>query len=325
MGRGGEIGVGTAAFAVLSFITVFVSCFLLGFSFDTLEPDKFALMFNKNTRELECDRLYGAERGKGSRRWFTGLGRGFYDYKFPLAAHTLLFSSTVTGASSATITTKTSEGATVTAELAVQYQLPRDPQRICDLYFAFGLDYESFLVNYVRGTARDIIAAQQVQDMWTGRPQLSAALRTAIAAELSARAFGVSVVNFQLLSVDIPVALQAEIETTTVEFQKIAQASLTLQAQNVSAITTQLQAQVESQRTVIAAGAAANATLTEAVAQASSQNLTSYTEAQAYATFKDAFNLTNAEVLQVAYIDALLNTGAERVSIALSSPGTVKN
>lgn len=78
MGRGGSLGHGTIACIALTCISLFVSCFLLGFSFDTLDASTLALMFDQNTRDLDCSRVYGAERGKGSRRWFTGLGVGFY-------------------------------------------------------------------------------------------------------------------------------------------------------------------------------------------------------------------------------------------------------
>jgi hypothetical protein len=126
-----------------------------GYSFDTLEADKYALMFNKNTRLLECDQLYGAERGQGSRRFFTGLGRGFYEYRFPLASHTLVFSSTRSDANSPLIDARTMEGATVVVELALQYKLPRTPDRMCQLLYSYGTDYTSFYVNVRNNPGRE--------------------------------------------------------------------------------------------------------------------------------------------------------------------------
>lgn len=100
----------------------------------------------QNTRLLECDTVYGVLPGKGSRRYFTGLGRGFYGYRFSLPATQLLFSSRRGGADSPTIDSKTNEGASVTAELSLQYQLPRDAAKMCELTYKYGSDLNPFFI-----------------------------------------------------------------------------------------------------------------------------------------------------------------------------------
>ncbi|RYG44376.1 hypothetical protein EON67_11815 [archaeon] len=93
---------------------------------------------------LECDRLYGAERNSESRRWFTGLGRGFYDYRFPMRAQTIHFGA---GGDAPILSTKTKEGATIVAEFSVQYQLPRSSAALCNIVNTYGMDVKPVLMN----------------------------------------------------------------------------------------------------------------------------------------------------------------------------------
>lgn len=96
-----------------------------------------------------------------------------------------------------------------------------------------------------------------------------------------------------------PPQLQDEIENTTIQFQRIGQATLNLQKENVTAITRQLQARVTGTITVLNATFAANATLIDATAKAAVLNLTSVAEASSYNAFKTGFGLTNQQVRQV--------------------------
>jgi hypothetical protein len=59
---------------VLLGIAIIISCALLGASFDTLLPTEMALLFDGNTGQLHCDKLYGDVRTGNSKRYFVGLG-----------------------------------------------------------------------------------------------------------------------------------------------------------------------------------------------------------------------------------------------------------
>ena len=59
MGRGGSEA-SSAVFGMCAFIWVVCSCFLLGFSFDTLEPNRMGLLYNENTCFLDTTTLYVA-------------------------------------------------------------------------------------------------------------------------------------------------------------------------------------------------------------------------------------------------------------------------
>lgn len=144
MGRGGA-NFPTVLFGGFTLVALIVSSALLGSSFDILPPDTMALLFNANTGYLQCDTLYGGGRDSSPRRYFVGLGQSFR-FKFPLAARTIRFSNSG-GAQSRIIEARTSEGAVVTMEMAVQYQLPRNAQRLCDIVYTYGTSYESFFTN----------------------------------------------------------------------------------------------------------------------------------------------------------------------------------
>lgn len=69
------------AFCGMTCITIFISCFLLGFSFDTMDPTSMGFLFNRNTMELKNDTVYGAEKNSGG-RFFVGLGQAF-SFQYP--------------------------------------------------------------------------------------------------------------------------------------------------------------------------------------------------------------------------------------------------
>jgi regulator of protease activity HflC (stomatin/prohibitin superfamily) len=115
--------------------------------------------------------------------------------------------------------------------------------------------------------------------------------------------------------------LQDEIENTTVQFQRISQAQLNLQATTVAAITQQLQAEQQAQVTVIQATASANATLLDATARADVLNLTVSAEGAGYKAMATALALDTRQLLDLVWVDALLATNAS-VSVSAATPQT---
>lgn len=314
---------------LLTGVALFVSCFLLGFSFDTLGPGEMGVMFNQNTQRLECEQVYGATRDSESRRWFTGLGRGFYDYRFPMSSKYVLFSNNATSASE-TLVTKTKDGATVTMDVAVQYRLPRTQPALCAVIYSYGFDYNAFVITNVRGVARDAVASFLVGDLWQQRSVVGNAVKSAIATAINN--LGLVFVGSQLLSLDIPSELQSAIEDTSVQEQRIFTAQLNLARQNVSAITRQLQAEVSAQVSIINAQAGANAAIVLAQAAATALQVTTAAEAAGYAAFGAAIKanssintgsatgLTPMDVLGLAWIDTVSQMQARHLVVSVASP-----
>jgi regulator of protease activity HflC (stomatin/prohibitin superfamily) len=276
-------------------------------------------MFNQNTNHLDCSRLYGLTRGENG-RYFTGLGVGFYDTRFPTVARTLKFHRTP-DADSPIVDAKTRDGVTIFMGMSLQYRLLRTPADVCALYHAYGKNWEEFYITYARSVARDAVSHFLVTDLWTRRSDVAGAVGAAVRLELARRR--AEVVGFQLLTLDIPDALQAEIENTTVQFQRIAQAQLELQATTVAAITRQLQAQQAAAITVIQASADANATLLDARARAAALNFTVTAEGAGYAALAASLGLDTRGVLDLVWIDTLLGTRAP-LALRVDAPDSVR-
>lgn len=307
------LGFATISCLVMTLISVIIASTLLGVSFDTLDPTSMGLLFDGNTRNLDCSTVYGATRGAGSRRYFVGLGAGFFQFRFPIPTTQLVFNNGG-GADAGIITSRTSEGMTVQMALTVQYSLVPQGASLCGLVRNYGTGegaWKPFYIQYIASTARTTLSQFGVYDMWQQRGAVAAAVRAAVTAELSTR--GANVVGVQLLSLDVPDALQNEIENTTVQFQGIFQAALSQQAQTVAAVTAQLQAETAAQVTLLNANAAATSTLSIATAAAAGLNLTAVAEGKGYAAVANTFGMNTTELLAFVWIDALLNTNAQLV------------
>lgn len=301
-------------------IAIFVSCFLLGFSFDTLDSDKYALMYNQNLLKLECDQVYGAEVNTDSRRWFTGLGRGFYDYRFPRQIQQIVLSDFGRGADGPSISGRSSDGIRVSIAVSMQYLLPRDPVKLCSLVYTYGTgNYESFFRTYLTDAIEDVVSQYETKHFWEDRAAIGSLLNSTVYNVLNNK--GAIVTGFQFLSVDIPNSLQLAIENTTVVAQGIRQAELNKERTLVSAITKKEQAVVSTKITTITALSSANATLIQANAEALALNLTVTADAYGYKEFMNAFpGMTKDQILSLAWIDSVLNTKAGKVYVSAETP-----
>ena len=151
MGRGGGDNPAPAVFACCTLSWIICSCFLLGFSFDTLEPNRMGLLYNENTCYLDTGTLYNQEEGD-SGRWFTGLGQAFIE--FPRAVMSIKFNSEE-DASGPTISAKTYTGTSVALDMAFQFQLIRTPEAVAKVHATFGTDFARFYMK-VRHCSRSV-------------------------------------------------------------------------------------------------------------------------------------------------------------------------
>jgi regulator of protease activity HflC (stomatin/prohibitin superfamily) len=222
------------------------------------------------------------------------------------------------------IESKTIDGVSVVAGISFQYQLPRDPAALCKLVQEYGVEpgaAKTFYIAYVRAAARDAIGEFEVVDFWQQRSVIAIKVKDRVRASIEAHSG--TMLGFQLLTLDIPDAIQREIEDTTVQSQRVFQLQLQQQGAQVAAVTRQLQAQVTAEISIIAAGASGNATIVSTTAEAAALNLTISAEARAYASLKSALNLTNEELMALVYIDTLLKTPAAGMRIQAPLPSVL--
>jgi negative regulator of sigma E activity len=154
--------------------------------------------------------------------------------------------------------------------------------------------------------------------MWQRRQDVSRGIGSQLAQELPA--VGASLLGLQLLSLDIANRLQDAIENTTVQQVGIDIAQVQQQADVVSAVTAQLQAQQSLLVTVIDATAAANATVITAQAQASALNATYAAQGAALQRMGSALGLSTDQVLAVSWIDAVQAAHSSSINIAVPQP-----
>lgn len=301
-------------FGACCIIWLICSCFLLGYSFDTLEPNRMGLLYNENTLYLQSDTLYNAEQGD-SGRWFTGLGQSFIE--FPRQLQQVKFNSEV-DADGGTISARTFNGSTVWLDMAFQFGLVKDPQEVFDLYMTYGSEYKRFFVKYARAIVRDVVSDHIVFDLWEQREAMGTAMRDALHAQLTQRhAF---VAGFQVLSLTIPQEIQDAIESTTVAAQKIGEAKFEKDAETVRALTRRLVAEKTSEVTVLQAEANAGALIRDVQAKATALNVTVQSETDVLIDVKNKYGFSNTQLLRYMWLDAVTDLKSDNVKLSVSQP-----
>lgn len=308
---------------IYTVITLFIGSILLGLSFQTLQPSEMAIMYNQNVMKLDCENLYGAERSSESRRWFSGIGQGFYSYKFPMSVRQLTLADGG-GSDGPSIYARTADGIKVSVSVSLQYKLPRDAARLCSIIYTYGSPdamvpiFKSLVIDAVA----DAVSSFPTVDLWEDRPGLGLAMNRSVVTSIQSK--GVEVTGFQFLSVDIPIQLQRAIENTTVVAQAIVQAALNKERALVGATTLKEQAVVSTRITSILAQAKANATLIAAEAEASALNLTITADARGYKQFQTEFpGMRNDQILALAWIDSVTSAKVGKIYVGADAPGVL--
>lgn len=321
MGRGSGRGGDSPAplvFGFCIFSWFICSIFMLAFSFDTLQPNVMALLYNENTCFLDSSKLYNQERGD-SGRYFTGLGQSFVE--FPRMLKSVKFNSEE-DAHGSTVTARTFNGTAVALDLAFQYELERTPAAVSTLYATFGDDFERFFVKYARQVVRDVVSDHIVMDLWEKRREMGEAMRDAL--DVALRAKHARVMGLQILSLTIPQDIQNAIEATSTAFQKIGEARFEKQATTVKALTKRLVAEKTSEVTVLQAESSSQALLEDVRAKAAALNVTIQSESDVLSLVKNTFSFTNEQLLRYVWLGAIAENNAQKVTIAVNQPGSTK-
>lgn len=264
----------------------------------------------------------------------TGLGRTFA-YPFPRDVQRLLFSSE-NGADSSIISAKDSEGIDVTIACSLQYSLKRERGDLEALFARYGSlvpnvddpeapdawGWTPFFIQHTRGIVRDVMADYNATSLWRSRSALAADMRTALGAKLDSERAVLR--GFQLLNMDIPVALQEAILSTTVEQEAVKRARENLRAINETVITdVAVQSRLAEIDLLIAQ---ADAREVSANAQAANQSLRLQVgaEVDAVNSLKASLNLNTTEYLSLLYMDTVATAGADSVNVGVTQPANTQ-
>ena len=290
-------------------ITVIVSCFLLGFSFDTLDPNTLGFLYDGAVMRLETEHLFNAERDDPkSGRIFTGLGRSFDIYRFPRYAQRVIFRSG--SEDGGIILAKTRDGLSVQLSASFQYHFHRTAPAMASLAINFGTAEQAraLYVMFARREIRDAVSQFEMKDLWERRANVSTAAFNAVAAKLMTKHAVVS--GLQLLELSIPSEVQGAVENTTVEEQGIEETRQQQLKAMVEIRTEQLKARQDAEVTVINAQASAQKTIIDARAAALSLNVTVGGQERALKGSRDALAVSNPDLLEYLQMRAILSTKA---------------
>ncbi len=182
----------------LTLVITFVSCMLLGYSFDTVEPQHWAIKCSTISKLCDNDKVYGGGR------YFTGVTGYFIE--FPRHQLTLYEDS---------LASRTYDGFSINLELSVQYQLEKSQ---------LGLMYQKTALAY-RDTynriAKDIIMQSagnyNASMYWTDRKAISKDMLTEM--DIEFKKISAHVLSLQLIKIDLPDSFESIIVDTQVEVQ----------------------------------------------------------------------------------------------------------
>lgn len=273
-------------------------------------------MFNQNTGYLDTSKVWGAEVDTGG-RFFTGLGIGFYEYRFPKMATTLKLTNDW-DADTGSIVARDSIGLRIEVACSFQYRLMRDAQNLTALFDKYGTRWEYFYLKYTRTVVRSVIGNYNVTDMWGRREVIGEALHDAMDKEM--RTHHAAIEGFQLLSLTIPTLVQGAIEATTVKQQEIEKARTERTGAVVTAQTQRLLAETNSDVLVIDATSYAFGNLTAARAAAVAANFTVVAETSALQAVKDELELNTTQLLHFQFLDGIRQSYLDTLIINAKQP-----
>jgi regulator of protease activity HflC (stomatin/prohibitin superfamily) len=311
-------GINAACFC-LTFVTLFVSCFLLGFSFNTLDPIEMGLKYNANTLQLMQDQIYGAQKGDGG-RFFTGLGVFFK--KFPKTLQKVVFSTGDSEASGNDIGARTKDGLSVDLGVGVQYKFKRNAKDLYNCFKKYEGNENAFYQRFIRTKVRDTAAKYFVNEYFAMRSTIRDQMLTDLKARFQTEE--VDIVGLQLLNINLPVQIVNAIEVTAIANEKIGQALFDQQALRVSANTRILT--TEQDNRVLLLNSQARGLATNITANAEAVRIATLNQARkdAFLSLRGKLNMTNTELLKYIWIDSMASNSALKTVLNVDVPQNIK-
>ena len=197
-------------------LTLFVSSFLVGFSWRILDYDMYGLKVNEISRAVVEREAYD------SGRHFVGLGNVFERFKKSQREIVFLVDDPerekgddngddpggAAGDTKGPITIRTKDGQRLDIELTFQFIV--DKEKLYELYTTYGTEYVSIIVAVARARVRDIGSLYGSSDYFERRIDIEAHLKRVLDEELNKRF--IKMVDLQLRSIIIPQELDRELK-----------------------------------------------------------------------------------------------------------------
>lgn len=198
---------------VLSVI-IFISSFLIGFSWRVVDYDQYGLVVNEISRAVVSETVY--ESG----RHFVGLGNVFETFEKDCVTSVWLRDDknntnkneenpgSAAGDISGPITIRTKDGQRLDLDITFQYAL--DKSTITQLYVAYGKEYSLFFDAIARARIRDRASTYSSDAFFDARIDIEKDFHSTMEKELSTRF--VRLVDFQLHEIYIPEDLETRLK-----------------------------------------------------------------------------------------------------------------
>ena len=197
-------------------LMLFVSSFLVGFSWRILDYDMIGLKVNEISRAVVERKAYD------SGRHFVGLGNVFERFKKSQREIVFLVDDperneddkdnddpgSAAGDTRGPITVRTKDGQRLDIEITFQFVI--DKEKLYELYTTYGMEYVSIIVAVARARVRDIGSLYGSTDYFERRIEIEAHLNRVLDEELKKRF--VKMVDFQLRAIIIPENLDGELK-----------------------------------------------------------------------------------------------------------------
>ena len=270
----------TKVFLIITAIALCTILPIIAVSFESVGYNEYALKQHVLTKKIE-DKVY--EEG------FYTTGPFYTFIKFPSTWTTIEFSE-ANDSSDSSIHTRTEDGLDLEVEISFQYRLVKG--EILELYEEYGTDYEAYIINIARGSLRDVAGEYDALEFFYNRSIIAGAMINALVSKESV--LRVEMGEFQMRKIDLPDNFEKAIEDVEIAKQEIKIAEYQQQAAVIRAKTEIIEAQAQS-----------NITIIEAEAMAKALNITLTAEGIALFELADTIGFNTTELLTFLWIRAI--------------------
>mmetsp|Transcript_16080 Transcript_16080/g.21253 ORF Transcript_16080/g.21253 Transcript_16080/m.21253 type:complete len:311 (-) Transcript_16080:268-1200(-) len=283
---------------IITFLLLYIiSVGLFGGAFQILPPLKMAIARNNVRSNIDSTKVYL------NGRFFLGLGMEFI--QFPSTAIQMYIDD---------VSAATKDKQSVTIDVACQYQL--NPDDLVTLYQERQTSYESFYQREVTEAIKEESVEWETNpDFYHNREEIAAAMKTRVAERFSSNL--ATLVDFQVLKIDLPSATETKIIETIVEEQENTLAQYQQDASVIRKQATNEADKAAAEVAVINAEADATAALMVAEAEAKAFEIVLNATSDGLIILSNKMNLTASDLMRYLWYDVIAGDTSKDLVVGL--------
>ena len=216
---------------------------------------------------------------------------------------------------------RTADGLQVVLEITFQYQLA--VQEIHDLYEDFGeLGYLSVYFDVASHLISEDAAKYSAYEFFNSKETIAMAMQKTMDGYFSEHLHA-NIISLQIQSSRLPTEFNDAITDTVTQQQNITNTQKYVDSMTVSLATAMLTAQKAANATVATAAGVAEQLILEAEAAATMEVQNGEAQASAFQRVKELLGLTNRQLLEYIWWDAVGGSSADDASVLVGVSGTL--